>query len=67
MISKNAFHAPLNMKDTDKQTYGCRHTQPEICGKNCMPKICAFENADNICYSPPKSWPKQFRKLKENK
>ena len=42
MRNPAAFHAPLNPKDTEKQTVGCRHTQPEICAKNRMPKKCAF-------------------------
>jgi hypothetical protein len=46
-----------------KQTFGCRHTLPRICGKHFMPKKCAFVNADGICYAPPKSWKKQFLKL----
>ncbi len=67
MKNETAFHAPLHRLDTEEHTVGCRHTHPEICSKNCMPKKCAFVNADNICYAPPKSWPKQFRKLKPEK
>ena len=59
-----AFHAPLHPKDTETQTFGCRHTLPRICGKHSMPKKCAFVNADGMCYAPPTSWKKQFKKLK---
>ena len=65
MKNQAAYHAPLNPKDTEKQTVGCRHTQPFICAKNRMPKKCAFVNADGMCYAPPMSWPKQFKKLQE--
>lgn len=58
-----AFHAPLHPKDTETQTVGCRHTLPRICGKHYMPKKCAFVNPDKMCYAPPVSWKKQFKKL----
>ncbi len=62
-----AARAPLHPKDTVKQTIGCRHTQPEVCGKNSMPKVCAFVRQDGMCLSPPKSWPMQFKKLKQKR
>ena len=36
------FDAPLNEKDTESQTYGCRQNNPNICGNNSLPGICAF-------------------------
>ena len=60
-----AFHAPLHAKDTAAQTIGCRNSQPEVCGRNCMPNVCAFVRQDGMCLSPPMSWPKQFNKLKQ--
>jgi hypothetical protein len=65
MKNANAFHAPLHLEDTEKQTVGCRHTNPDICAKNGIPKVCALVRADKICYAPPLSWPKQFQKLKQ--
>ena len=67
MRNAAAFHAPLNPLDTEKQTVGCRHTQPDICAKNGLPKVCALVRADKTCYAPPTSWPKQFQKLKAAK
>ena len=67
MNNKKAFHAPLHPLDTEKQTQGCRHTNPDICGRHSMPEVCAFVRADKICLAPPASWPKQFRKLKHAK
>jgi hypothetical protein len=64
MKNDAAFHAPLNSKDTEQQTVGCRHTNPDICAKNRTPKKCAFVTPDGICYAPPASWPKQFQKLR---
>ena len=68
MSSKNKqqsiFHAPLNPKDTATQTEGCRHTNPSICGSHYLPDICAFAREDGMCLKPPKSWAKQFEKLK---
>jgi hypothetical protein len=57
------FHAPLKPKDSETQTEGCRHTNPEICASHSMPKVCAFARADGMCLKPPISWPKQFRVL----
>jgi hypothetical protein len=59
------YHAPLKPNDTAFQTEGCRHTNPQICGNNSLPDICAFVREDGMCLRPPKSWPKQFEKLKE--
>jgi hypothetical protein len=60
----DAFHQPLHPKDTEKQTHGCRHTNPDICAKNRIPKVCAFVREDGLCLSPPQSWAKQYQKLK---
>lgn len=67
-MGKNAgaFHAPLKPQDAEKQTEGCRYTNPDICAKNRMPKVCAFVRDDGICTSPPASWKKQYKKLKES-
>ena len=67
MMKNKPFHTPLHSKDSFKRTFGCRHSQPNICDKNCMPNVCAFVRSDGICMSPPSSWPKQFKKLKEVK
>lgn len=64
MRNKRAFHEPLRPGDTDKQTEGCRHTNPDICSKNRIQSKCAFVRNDNLCLSPLKSWPKQYLKLK---
>ena len=64
MRNDQSFHEPLRAGDTPEQTVGCRHTNPDICAKNRTPKICAFVRADGICMCPPKSWAKQFVKLK---
>lgn len=67
MRNAKAFHEPLKPGDTEKQTIGCRHTNPDICAKNSMPRKCAFVNSDGICYAPPASWPKQYKKLEAQK
>lgn len=65
MRNGQAFHAPLKPKDTETQTVGCRHTNPDICAKNRLPKVCAFVRGDGICLAPPQSWPKQFKVLRK--
>lgn len=64
MNPKSVFHAPLHPIDTEIQTHGCRHTNPIICSRHSLPTVCAFAREDNICLAPPKSWAKQFKKLK---
>ena len=51
-----SFSAPLNVLDTDGQTYGCRANNPDIC---------AFTSSDCICHRPSRAWKKQYNKLKE--
>jgi hypothetical protein len=57
------FHAPLLPGDSATETFGCRHTNPEICRKNGMLDICAFVRSDGRCYAPPASWPKKYQAL----
>ncbi len=68
MESISRINASLHPADTDKKTYGCRHSNPDICGKHSLVGVCAFVNEDHICYNPPISWRKQFLALidKEN-
>ena len=56
-------NAPLNPKDTEKQTYGCRQTNPEICRFNSMQDVCAFVQDDNICRHPARGWMKKYQEL----
>jgi hypothetical protein len=65
MKNESCFQAPIHPLDSEVKTFGCRHATPDFCGKNGMPKICAFVRADRICLSPPQGWPKQFQKLKQ--
>jgi hypothetical protein len=64
MRNDKAFHAPLNPLDSETHTFGCRHTNPDICAKNELPQVCAFARTDKMCFAPPQTWPKQFQKLK---
>jgi hypothetical protein len=61
---KIAFSAPLNPNDSEVQTQGCRHTNPDICSANSMENVCAFSRDDGICKKPSASWKKQYNKLK---
>lgn len=54
------FNAPINEKDTEIQTYGCRQSNPDICGNNNTPNICAFVREDCICKKPSRSWKKKY-------
>lgn len=55
----------LNKLDTEKQTYGCRHTNPDICGSCYIADICAFTSKDKICKKPSAKWKKVFSSLKK--
>ncbi len=61
---KISFNAPFNDLDTETQTYGCRQNNPDICGNNGMPDICAFVCEDGICRKPSRAWKRQYQKLK---
>ena len=61
------FHAPLQEGDTLDSTVGCRHTSPVICRNNGLPDKCAFVRPDGMCLLPPRSWPKQFERLTEQR
>ena len=62
----DAFHLPLKSGDTAMQTVGCRHTNPNICAKNGLPKSCGLVRPDGICLTPPQSWKKQYDTLKHS-
>mgnify|MGYP003382953883 CR=1 FL=1 len=67
MKRPNNFHAPLHSRESEKQTVGGRHTNPDICSRYDLPRVCAFASSDKMCLAPPKSWPKQFRKLDQER
>lgn len=58
------FSAPLNEQDTEVQTFGCRQNNPDICGNNGLPGVCAFVSSDHICKKPSRSWKKKYLELK---
>lgn len=57
----------LHKEDTEEKTYGCRHTNPDICSNNSIPDTCAFTSKDCICRKPPRSWKKLYEELKKEK
>ena len=59
------FSAPLNDKDTETQTFGCRANNPDICGNAYLEGVCAFVTHDGICRKPSAAWKRQFNKLQE--
>lgn len=54
----------LNELDTEKQTYGCRQANPDICGFCYLEGICAFVAEDKICKHPSAKWKKIYKELK---
>ncbi len=60
---KVPFSAPLNTLDSETQTYGCRQNNPDICGNNGIPNVCAFASPDGICRKPSRAWKSQYKKL----
>ena len=55
---------PLEPEDTELQTLGCRHSNPDICRNNATPKKCAFVLDDNICTMVPRTWKQIYYELK---
>lgn len=53
----------LHEKDNIDQTFGCRHSNPDICNNNGVIGKCAFESEDCICKVPPKSWKRKYLEL----
>ena len=64
-MPSSVFHAPLRPEDNEARTVGCRHTNPYICSKNDLSYVSAYLRLDGMCLAPPKSWPKQYRRLSE--
>lgn len=56
--------APLRNEDSETQTYGCRHTNPDICSSNSLQGVCAFVKRDAVCSRPPRSWKRLYEELK---
>jgi hypothetical protein len=62
-MTEDVFSKPLKPGDTENQTVGCRHNQPDFCSKNRLPKICANVRADGICMKTPRGWKGQYLKM----
>ncbi len=59
------IRSPLNEMDTEKQTYGCRQSNPDICGYCFIEGTCAFNSKDKICKHPSAKWKKIYKELRE--
>lgn len=55
----------LHESDSENQTYGCRHKDPEFC-KHIDTESCAFKRKDEICKKPSISWKKYFSKKEKS-
>jgi len=58
-------NAPLSPNDTENQTFGCKHSNPNTCRDYDLADICAFVRTDTICKKPPRGWQKRFQLLKD--
>jgi hypothetical protein len=63
MKQPHVHNEPLREGDRPDRTVGCRHTNPDVCGKHSIEKVCAFVRDDNMCLAPPVSWKKQYERL----
>jgi hypothetical protein len=63
MKQPHVHNEPLREGDGPDRTVGCRHTNPDVCGKHSIEKVCAFVREDNMCLDPPVSWKKQYLRL----
>jgi hypothetical protein len=55
---------PLSPHDTEWETLGCRHSNPDICRNHSTEGKCAFVREDERCLLVPRSWKKLFKELK---
>ena len=62
-FKKIDFNAPLNEKDSELQTLGCRANNPDICANNGLEGLCAFASTDGICKKPSRAWKKKYMQL----
>ena len=62
---KNDQKRPLSSADTATKTFGCRHSNPDICKNNSTPDKCSFVRDDMMCLTPPRSWEKLFIRLRD--
>ncbi len=56
------FSESINEGDVKSTTWVCRHTNPDICGKNSIPGIYAFTTYDCICRKPSRAWRKNVNR-----
>jgi len=63
MRNLNAQVKQLHRLDNKDQTFGCRHSNPDICSNNSIRGKCAFACADGICKIPPRSWKSKYNQL----
>lgn len=54
---------PLSPGETLDKTFGCRHSNPNICKNNMTPNKCAFARDDKFCIIPPRSWKEIYKEL----
>ena len=64
VMNKLDQRRPLEPEDTEVQTLGCRHSNPDTCKNNRTPKKCAFVRDDNICKMVPRTWVQIYSELK---
>lgn len=57
---------PLTNLDSETQTVGCRHSNPNICRNHSTEEKCAFVRNDRLCLLPPRSWKAIWEELKVN-
>lgn len=58
---------PIHKEDSEVCTYGCRHSNPDICKSAYMDGVCAFCTEDGKCKNPPNSWKKFYRENNNEK
>jgi hypothetical protein len=57
---------PLNHGDSESQTFGCRHKDPDFCKHIDSKEFCAFVRNDSICMKPSTTWKKHYFMLIES-
>lgn len=61
------FNILLQNRDLERQTYGHRANNPDICKNNSFSNICVYKCVYYVCKKSSRAWRNQYLKLQGDK